>query len=84
MTAKERLRELVEALPEERAAEWCARIERDESRSADAFLKSLETNRLRLRTLGDLVPTATDEEVAKYDEMLRDLDSYRPERKLFS
>ncbi len=112
MTAKERLRELVEALPEERAAEWCARIEGEEGRTAsqsrsmkaaailsilqtaasedgdgwtpDDFLTSLETNRLSLRVHDRPVAAATVGEIAEYNEMLRDLDSYRPERNLFS
>lgn len=84
MTAKERLRELVEALPEARAAEWCARIEREENWTTDDFRKSLDANRPRPRAHAQPVPTASDEEITKYEEMLRDLDSYRPERKLFS
>lgn len=83
MKAKERLLELVEALPEERAAEWCAHLERDERPE-----RSLSRPKDVAALLAILQPARgtepTDADVAEFDAMLRDLDSNRPHRPLFA
>jgi hypothetical protein len=57
VTAKERLEELIEALPEERAAELCALLERDETLARAA----LQKDPLALLSILDSVQAEPDE-----------------------